>query len=245
MQDQTQALKWVQANIAAFGGDPKRVTLFGESAGATSVSLHMVMPESRGTFHAAIMDSGAFNQWTYRPWSDATDLYKVLVKQLGCDAWASSVDCMLSKETTTLLNISDTVRVRSIRRLSASLLPLSTQHSALSTHHSPNACGPVTCAATARNLSPCPQTLHHDPETCYCRFPCARPIPLVPRLFLLFRAADWVHVALLATVVQYYGNCSLPHKESIVTTQWAPAMDSMILPAEPVQLLVCTLYTLS
>ena len=134
MQDQTQALKWVQANIAAFGGDPKRVTLFGESAGATSVSLHMVMPESRGTFHAAIMDSGAFNQWTYRPWSDATDLYKVLVKQLGCDAWASSVDCMLSKETTTLLNISDTVRA--IHTTTLCFSP-TTQHSALTTHHSP------------------------------------------------------------------------------------------------------------
>ena len=38
------------------------MTIFGESAGATSVSLHMVAPDSRGLFHAAIMDSGAFNQ---------------------------------------------------------------------------------------------------------------------------------------------------------------------------------------
>eukprot|EP01050_Picozoa_sp_SAG11_P022037 SAG11_NODE_4058_length_2084_cov_1.175819_5_plen_66_part_00 len=41
-------LKWVKANIAAFGGDPGRVMIFGESAGATSMSLHLVMPESAG-----------------------------------------------------------------------------------------------------------------------------------------------------------------------------------------------------
>jgi para-nitrobenzyl esterase len=144
LQDQTMALEWVKSNIASFNGDPNRVTLFGESAGATSVSMHMVMPRSRGLFHGAIMDSGAFNQWTYRPWSDAADLYKTLVKQLGCDAWSEPLDCMLSKDTTTLLNISDT----------------------------------------------------------------------------------------------YYGNCSLPHKESLVTTQWAPAMDGVVVPGEPVKLLL-------
>jgi para-nitrobenzyl esterase len=72
MQDQTMALRWVRQNIGAFGGDASRVTLFGESAGATSVSLHMVMPESQGLFHGAIMDSGSFNQWTYRPWCERT-----------------------------------------------------------------------------------------------------------------------------------------------------------------------------
>ena len=75
------------------------------------------------------------------PWEDATDLYKQIVKQLGCDAWgASALDCMLSKDKNTLLNVSDS----------------------------------------------------------------------------------------------YYGNCSLPHKESIVTTQWAPAMDGVFLPQMPV-----------
>eukprot|EP01050_Picozoa_sp_SAG11_P008510 SAG11_NODE_755_length_7329_cov_6.741355_2_plen_210_part_00 len=48
MHDQTMVLRWVQENIAAFGGDPKRVMIFGESAGATSMSLHLVMPENAG-----------------------------------------------------------------------------------------------------------------------------------------------------------------------------------------------------
>lgn len=56
--DQIAALQWVRNNIERFGGDPGNVTIFGESAGAVSVSLHMVSPLSRGLFHRAIMQSG-------------------------------------------------------------------------------------------------------------------------------------------------------------------------------------------
>ena len=58
LMDQQAALRWVRANIAAFGGDPANVTLFGESAGAMDVGLHLLSPGSRGLFAKAIEESG-------------------------------------------------------------------------------------------------------------------------------------------------------------------------------------------
>ena len=59
-QDQQAALKWVRRNIRAFGGDPEKVTVFGESAGGLSTFVNLVSPTARGLFHRAIVESGAY-----------------------------------------------------------------------------------------------------------------------------------------------------------------------------------------
>lgn len=56
-QDQTEALRWIQKNIRAFGGDPHQVTINGESAGGSSVELHLVAPNQDNLFHGAIAQS--------------------------------------------------------------------------------------------------------------------------------------------------------------------------------------------
>ncbi|XP_011863054.1 PREDICTED: esterase FE4 [Vollenhovia emeryi] len=97
LKDQVVALRWVQRNIAAFGGDPDSVTISGYSVGGSSVILHMVSPMSGGLFHRAIMMSGSLKIEPYP--TEQLHLAKKQAELLDCptDTTGSMLICLNSK----------------------------------------------------------------------------------------------------------------------------------------------------
>lgn len=107
--DQLLGLQWIHDNIAAFGGNPHNVTLFGESAGAVSVSMHLLSPLSRNLFSRAIMESGS----PTAPWAVLSRTESIrrglqLAKVLGCPHSIKN----LSKVTECLRKINATTLVQ-------------------------------------------------------------------------------------------------------------------------------------
>ncbi|XP_067854285.1 fatty acyl-CoA hydrolase precursor, medium chain-like [Heptranchias perlo] len=104
--DQVAALEWVQENIESFGGDPGSVTIFGESSGAMSVSLHIISPLSSGLFHKAISESGsALVGMTMN--LDPKPLARIVANMSGCDTDDSSkiADCLKKRSGEEILNL--------------------------------------------------------------------------------------------------------------------------------------------
>jgi carboxylesterase type B len=81
--DQIAALSWVRDNIASFGGNPDNVTVFGESAGAMSIGCLLAMPQARGLFHKAILQSGSN---TCKSLNEAVQLTGQFLSLLGLKA---------------------------------------------------------------------------------------------------------------------------------------------------------------
>ncbi|MER5360369.1 carboxylesterase family protein [Streptomyces sp. NPDC002785] len=85
LYDQLEALRWVNANIAAYGGDPADVTVFGQSAGALSIRLLMELPEAQGLFHRAILQSAPLAIAT-RSRAEAAALGRIFTERLAAHA---------------------------------------------------------------------------------------------------------------------------------------------------------------
>lgn len=98
LQDQRAALRWVRQHVTAFGGDPERVTIFGESSGGTAVSVHLAAKRSWGLFSKAILESPGVSQVNLMSQSLANT--KMVVSELAFKSAAkgtnSNPNCKLS-----------------------------------------------------------------------------------------------------------------------------------------------------
>jgi para-nitrobenzyl esterase len=101
LMDQQTALRWVQRNIGGFGGDPRDVTLFGESAGGLSTLAQVVSPGARGLFQRAIVESGTY-ELTQQSLASAESAGAAFAAKVGCAS--DTAACLRKLPVSTILD---------------------------------------------------------------------------------------------------------------------------------------------
>ncbi|KAJ5311385.1 Triacylglycerol lipase (LipA), partial [Penicillium atrosanguineum] len=107
LRDQRTAMHWVKKHIEAFGGDPDRITIWGESAGAYSVGAHLVTNggDNEGLFRAAIMESGNAVGPPYNGTSWHQPMYDRLIERAGCTNATNTLQCLRDLPYSTIYNV--------------------------------------------------------------------------------------------------------------------------------------------
>ncbi|CAH8486436.1 unnamed protein product [Schistosoma intercalatum] len=114
--DQLMALKWVKENIEQFHGDPNQVTIFGESAGAVSVSILWMSPIAQPYFRRAILQSGSlYARWGLDTADEAHEKADIFTQECGCQSPSvdrkASLECLRKLDPLTLVNQLDSINV--------------------------------------------------------------------------------------------------------------------------------------
>ena len=100
--DQHLAINWVHDNIKAFGGDEDKITIFGESAGSSSVVYQALFPGNKNLFQRAIAESGGItSSWAYSTEQHADQIFKNFTAEIGCISGSNDdiLDCLRNKTT--------------------------------------------------------------------------------------------------------------------------------------------------
>ncbi|KAJ5580014.1 Triacylglycerol lipase (LipA) [Penicillium hispanicum] len=107
LRDQRTAMRWVKRNIQVFGGDPDRITIWGESAGAYSVGAHLVTNggDNEGLFRAAIMDSGNAVGPSYNGTEWHQPMYDRIVERAGCTDATNTLQCLRNLPYETIYDV--------------------------------------------------------------------------------------------------------------------------------------------
>jgi carboxylesterase type B len=107
LKDQLMALQWIYENIEAFGGDPEKITIWGESAGAESVAMLLMAygGKLKNLFRGAIMESGSSTTQQYYPVSYWQPQYNNITKLVGCDQDKDTLGCLRAVDIDKLAHV--------------------------------------------------------------------------------------------------------------------------------------------